>query len=128
MRREVTCTIAVSSALHRQGAERHRQWAPGGGDFGLASLVELELLVKVGRTASQAIVAGTRTSASILDSTRSARSPPDSQRRSSCSTQTRSRTSPTRGKIAAVSLNWRGGRSRRVAGRKWSRLGSSSGR
>jgi imidazolonepropionase-like amidohydrolase len=38
----------------------------GGGYFGLASLVELELLVKAGLTASQAIVAATRTSAAIL--------------------------------------------------------------
>jgi imidazolonepropionase-like amidohydrolase/streptogramin lyase len=38
----------------------------GGGYFGLASLIELELLVKAGLTPSQAIVAGTRTSASIL--------------------------------------------------------------
>ena len=38
----------------------------GGGYFGLASLVELELLVKAGLTPSQAIVAGTRTSAAVL--------------------------------------------------------------
>ena len=38
----------------------------GGGYFGLASLVELELLVKAGLTASQAIVAATRTSAAVL--------------------------------------------------------------
>ncbi len=38
----------------------------GGGYFGLASLVELELLTKAGLTASQAIVAATRTSAAIL--------------------------------------------------------------
>ncbi|HEY7286393.1 MAG TPA: amidohydrolase family protein [Vicinamibacterales bacterium] len=38
----------------------------GGGYFGLASLVELELLVRAGLTPAQAIVAGTRTSASIL--------------------------------------------------------------
>src|SRR5262245_51828054 len=38
----------------------------GGQYFGLASLVELELLVKAGLTPSQAVVAGTRTSAGIL--------------------------------------------------------------
>jgi len=38
----------------------------GGGYFGLASLVELELLVKAGLTPSEAIVAATRTSAGIL--------------------------------------------------------------
>lgn len=38
----------------------------GGGYFGLASLIELELLVKAGLTPLQAIVAGTRTSAAIL--------------------------------------------------------------
>lgn len=38
----------------------------GGGYFGLASLIELELLVKAGLTPMQAIVAATRTSAGIL--------------------------------------------------------------
>jgi imidazolonepropionase-like amidohydrolase len=38
----------------------------GGQYFGLASLVELELLVRAGLTPAQAIVAGTRTSAEIL--------------------------------------------------------------
>jgi imidazolonepropionase-like amidohydrolase len=38
----------------------------GGGYFGLASLVELELLVKAGLTPSQALVAGTATSAAVL--------------------------------------------------------------
>src|SRR4051794_27287010 len=38
----------------------------GGGYFGLASLVELELLVKAGLPAPDAITAGTRTSAAIL--------------------------------------------------------------
>ncbi|HYM24526.1 MAG TPA: amidohydrolase family protein [Vicinamibacterales bacterium] len=38
----------------------------GGGYFGLASLVELELLVKAGLTPAQAIAAGTRTSSAIL--------------------------------------------------------------
>ena len=48
----------------------------GGGYFGLASLIELELLVKAGLSPSDAITAGTRTSAAISASTRSARSPP----------------------------------------------------
>jgi imidazolonepropionase-like amidohydrolase len=38
----------------------------GGGYFGLASQIELELLVKAGLTPAQAIVAATRTSAAIL--------------------------------------------------------------
>jgi hypothetical protein len=38
----------------------------GGGYFGLASVVELELLVKAGLSPSQAIVAAARTSAAIL--------------------------------------------------------------
>ena len=38
----------------------------GGGYFGLASLVEMELLVKAGLTPSQAILSATRTSAAIL--------------------------------------------------------------
>jgi imidazolonepropionase-like amidohydrolase/streptogramin lyase len=38
----------------------------GGGYFGLASLIELELMVKAGLTPAQAISAGTRTSAAIL--------------------------------------------------------------
>jgi imidazolonepropionase-like amidohydrolase len=38
----------------------------GGGYFGLASHIELELLVKAGLTPAQAIVAGTRTAAGIL--------------------------------------------------------------
>jgi imidazolonepropionase-like amidohydrolase len=38
----------------------------GGQYFGLASLVELELLVKAGLTPAQAIVAATRNSADIL--------------------------------------------------------------
>jgi imidazolonepropionase-like amidohydrolase len=38
----------------------------GGGYFGLASLVELELLVKAGMTPAQALAAGTRTSAAVL--------------------------------------------------------------
>ena len=38
----------------------------GGGYFGLASLIELELLVKAGLSPSDAITAGTRTSAAIL--------------------------------------------------------------
>jgi imidazolonepropionase-like amidohydrolase len=38
----------------------------GGQYFGLASLIELELMVKAGLTPAQAIVAATRTSAGIL--------------------------------------------------------------
>jgi len=42
----------------------------GGGSFGLASHIELELMVKAGLTPTQAIVAGTRNSADILGLTR----------------------------------------------------------
>jgi imidazolonepropionase-like amidohydrolase len=38
----------------------------GGGAFGLASHIEMELMVKAGLTPAQAIVAATRTSAGIL--------------------------------------------------------------
>jgi imidazolonepropionase-like amidohydrolase len=38
----------------------------GGGAFGLASHVELELMVKAGLTPAQAITAGTKTTAEIL--------------------------------------------------------------
>jgi imidazolonepropionase-like amidohydrolase/streptogramin lyase len=58
------------SALNRAGAMlalgTDTGGVTGGGYFGLASLVELELLVKAGLTPSQAIVAATRTSASVL--------------------------------------------------------------
>ena len=57
---------ALNRAGVRLGLGTDTGGVTGGGYFGLASLVELELLVKAGLTASQAIVAGTRTSASIL--------------------------------------------------------------
>jgi imidazolonepropionase-like amidohydrolase len=57
---------ALNRAGIRLGLGTDTGGVSGGGYFGLASLVELELLVKAGLTPSQAIVAGTRTSASIL--------------------------------------------------------------
>src|SRR5437016_9348783 len=57
---------ALNHAGVRLGLGTDTGGVTGGGYFGLASLVELELLVKAGLTPSQAIVAGTRTSASIL--------------------------------------------------------------
>jgi imidazolonepropionase-like amidohydrolase len=57
---------ALNRAGVRLGLGTDTGGVTGGGYFGLASLVELELLVKAGLTASQAIVAGTRTSAAIL--------------------------------------------------------------
>jgi imidazolonepropionase-like amidohydrolase len=58
------------SALNRAGVKlalgTDTGGVTGGGYFGLASLVELELLVKAGLSASSAIVAATRTSASVL--------------------------------------------------------------
>jgi len=57
-------------ALHRAGVTiglgTDTGGVTGGGDFGLASHVELEFLVKAGFTPAEAIVAGTRTSARIL--------------------------------------------------------------
>ena len=57
---------ALNRAGVRLGLGTDTGGVTGGGYFGLASLVELELLVKAGLTASQAIVAATRTSADIL--------------------------------------------------------------
>ena len=57
---------ALNRAGVRLGLGTDTGGVTGGGYFGLASLVELELLVKAGLTASQAIVAATRTSAAIL--------------------------------------------------------------
>jgi imidazolonepropionase-like amidohydrolase/streptogramin lyase len=57
---------ALNRAGVRLGLGTDTGGVTGGGYFGLASLVELELLVKAGLTASQAIAAGTRTSAAIL--------------------------------------------------------------
>jgi imidazolonepropionase-like amidohydrolase len=58
------------AALHKAGAKlglgTDTGGVSGGGYFGLATHVELELLVKAGLTPAQAIVAGTRTSAEIL--------------------------------------------------------------
>src|SRR5207247_6726852 len=57
---------ALNRAGIRLGLGTDTGGVTGGGYFGLASLIELELLVKAGLTPSQAIVAGTRTSAAIL--------------------------------------------------------------
>jgi imidazolonepropionase-like amidohydrolase len=57
---------ALNRAGVRLGLGTDTGGVTGGGYFGLASLIELELLVKAGLTASQAIVAATRTSAAIL--------------------------------------------------------------
>jgi imidazolonepropionase-like amidohydrolase len=57
---------ALSRAGVRVGLGTDTGGVSGGGYFGLASLVELELLVKAGLTPLQAITAGTRTSAAIL--------------------------------------------------------------
>jgi imidazolonepropionase-like amidohydrolase len=58
------------AALHKAGVKlglgTDTGGVTGGGAFGLASHVELELMVKAGLTPMQAIVAGTRTSADIL--------------------------------------------------------------
>jgi len=58
------------AALHKAGVTlglgTDTGGVTGGGYFGLATHVELELLVKAGLTPAQAIVAGTRTSAQIL--------------------------------------------------------------
>ena len=86
----------------------------GGGYFGLASLVELELLTKAGLTASQAIVAATRTSAAILGLDALGTVAEENPRPSSCSTRTRSTTSPTREDLRRVP-RWRRSRPPRVA-------------
>jgi len=57
---------ALNHAGVRLGLGTDTGGVTGGGYFGLASLVELELLVKAGLTALQAIAAATRTSAGIL--------------------------------------------------------------
>ena len=58
------------AALHKAGVKlglgTDTGGVTGGGYFGLATHVELELLVKAGLTPAQAIAAGTRTSAEIL--------------------------------------------------------------
>jgi len=58
------------AALHKAGVKlglgTDTGGVSGGGYFGLATHVELELLVKAGLTPAQAIAAGTRTSAEIL--------------------------------------------------------------
>jgi imidazolonepropionase-like amidohydrolase/streptogramin lyase len=58
------------AALHKAGVTlglgTDTGGVSGGGAFGLASHVEMELMVKAGLTPAQAIVAGTRTSAEIL--------------------------------------------------------------
>jgi imidazolonepropionase-like amidohydrolase len=57
---------ALNRAGVRLGLGTDTGGVSGGGYFGLASLIELELLVKAGLTPAQAIAAGTRTSAAIL--------------------------------------------------------------
>jgi imidazolonepropionase-like amidohydrolase len=57
---------ALNRAGIRLGLGTDTGGVSGGGYFGLASLIELELLVKAGLTPAQAIVAATRTSAGIL--------------------------------------------------------------
>jgi imidazolonepropionase-like amidohydrolase/streptogramin lyase len=57
---------ALNRAGVRLGLGTDTGGVTGGGYFGLASLIELELMVKAGLSASQAIVAATRTSAGIL--------------------------------------------------------------
>ena len=57
---------ALNRAGVRLGLGTDTGGVTGGGYFGLASLIELELLVKAGLTPSQAIVAATSTSAAIL--------------------------------------------------------------
>src|SRR5262249_10490249 len=57
---------ALNRAGVRLGLGTDTGGVTGGGYFGLASLVELELMTKAGLTPSQAIVAATRTSAGIL--------------------------------------------------------------
>jgi imidazolonepropionase-like amidohydrolase/streptogramin lyase len=57
---------ALNRAGVRLGLGTDTGGVSGGGYFGLASLLELELLVKAGLTPAQAIAAGTRTSAAIL--------------------------------------------------------------
>ena len=58
------------AALHRAGVTiglgTDTGGVTGGGDFGFASHMELEFLVKAGFSPADAIVAGTRTSARIL--------------------------------------------------------------
>ena len=62
--------VSNVAALHKAGVKlglgTDTGGVSGGGYFGLASHVELELLVKAGLTPAQAIVAGTRNSADIL--------------------------------------------------------------
>jgi len=57
---------ALNRAGIRLGLGTDTGGVSGGGYFGLASLIELELMVKAGLTPAQAIAAGTRTSAAIL--------------------------------------------------------------
>jgi imidazolonepropionase-like amidohydrolase/streptogramin lyase len=57
---------ALNRADVRLGLGTDTGGVTGGGYFGLASLVEMELLTKAGLTPAQAIVAATRTSAGIL--------------------------------------------------------------
>jgi imidazolonepropionase-like amidohydrolase len=65
-RRLLRNVAALNRAGVRLGLGTDTGGVTGGGYFGLASLVELELLVRAGLTPSQAIVAATRTSAAIV--------------------------------------------------------------
>jgi imidazolonepropionase-like amidohydrolase len=65
-RRLLRNVATLNAAGVRLGLGTDTGGVTGGQYFGLASLIELELLVKAGLTPSQAIVAATRTSAGIL--------------------------------------------------------------
>jgi len=65
-RRLLRNVARLNAAGVRLGLGTDTGGVTGGQYFGLASLVELELLVRAGLTPAQAIVAGTRTSAEIL--------------------------------------------------------------
>jgi imidazolonepropionase-like amidohydrolase len=69
-RESATLMLRNVAALNRAGAKlglgTDTGGVTGGQYFGIASLVELELMVKAGLTPTQAIVAATRTSAEIL--------------------------------------------------------------
>src|SRR5205085_2790032 len=65
-RRLLRNVAALNRAGIRLGLGTDTGGVSGGGYFGLASVIELDLLVRAGLTPSQAIVAATRTSAAIL--------------------------------------------------------------
>jgi imidazolonepropionase-like amidohydrolase len=65
-RRMLRNVAALNAAGVKLGLGTDTGGVTGGQYFGLASLIELELMVKAGLTPAQAIVAATRTSAGIL--------------------------------------------------------------